>query len=208
MKLTKTHKVYAAVLGLAVAAFAADRFVLSPAPEQAADAAADYRPAAAPAAAARSHAAARPTTIPTTAPAVAVAAEESSTSGLAARMQAVAGAKQLAAAPVADAFKPDNSWVPEVVVAKPVEAAKPTGPSAETLAAKEFAQGHQLTGVMNTRGGGVAVINGKMLRPGQTIDGFRLVSVKARSAQLRRGKASVELRIQDGGAAGSVAAAK
>ena len=74
-------------------------------------------------------------------------------------------------------------------------------------AAREFLQRHRLTAVMRQTGGGVAIIDQKTVAVGQSLDGFRLVAVKERSAVLRRGQHRVELRLPEdvlqGGAAPS-----
>jgi hypothetical protein len=193
MQLTKQQKIYAAVLGLAVAAFGFDRFVLGPGEDSVEEVAAapssgrpaprrtPARPAAARGMAAQSAAA----------PAASASASASaSTSTLAARLEAVAAARKLKLDSVGDAFKPSTAWV-----GTPKQVA-PTGELVDAVA--EF-QKKKLTAVIKQGAGGFAVIDKIYLPVGQSMDGFRLVAVKDRSAILRRGNQRVELRLDESG---------
>jgi hypothetical protein len=116
---------------------------------------------------------------------------------LAARLQSVAQAQKLDLDHVADAFRPSVKWV-----------GAPRHPSTNrelTDAVKEF-QKHKLMAVMKQSGGGVAIIDKWTVGVGQTLDGFRLVAVKDRSAILRKGTQKVELKLatDDGFAGGGV----
>jgi len=193
MHLTKQQKIYAAVLGLAVSAFAFDRFVLGPgddAPEEvaAAPAGAARRPTprrtpARPAGVASAKAAAAQ------APAAGAAVPAASpTSTLSTRLEALAAAHKLKLDNVGDAFKPSPVWV---------GSPKQVAPTVEVVDAVAEFQKKKLTAVMKQNSGGIAVIDKTYLSVGQSLDGFRLVAVKDRSAILRRGNQRVELRLRD-----------
>ena len=197
MQLTTQQKIYAAVLALAVAAFAFDRWVLGP-PDGADDYAAPSassprkpaprRPAPRPVAGKEAGPGASPGQ---SAPAQG-AAVQASASALAVRLQNVAQARpvKLNLDQVNDAFRPSQSWVgaPPPPPARPVQTRD---------AAAEFKEKYRnkLTTIMKQGVGGVAVIDNVAVAVGQSIDGFRLVAVKDRSAILRRGDQKVELRL-------------
>lgn len=195
MQLTKQQKIYAAVLGLAVAAFGFDRFVLGPGDdntaEEVAAAPAAGRPAArrTPArAAAGVGANAAATATAAGVPSALTGAASASTAALSARLEAVAAAQKLKLNEVGDAFKPSPVWV---------GSPKQVAPTVEVVDAVAEFQKKKLTTVMKQGSGGIAVIDKTYLSVGQSLDGFRLVAVKDRSAILRRGNQRVELRLRD-----------
>jgi hypothetical protein len=202
MTLTKQQKIYAAVLGLAVAAFAFDRFVLGPgdspddvsatsrtAPRRPARAAA--RPAAAAAATASA-----PTATPGAVilPPGAAQGPAPSVSTLALRLHQIANppepAKPFNLENVGDAFRPS-----EILAGTTKQA--PVTVVEQRDAAKEFREKYKdkLMAVVKKGAVGAAIIDNKMVPIGQQFDGFRLVAVKDRSAVLWRGNQRVELRI-------------
>ena len=195
MQLTKQQKIYAAVLGLAVSAFAFDRFILGPgdaAPDEVAAAPASARPAprrvpAQPAVA--RDAAAAFAAAPAYAAPPGPAGAASNGAALSARLEAVAAARNLKLDAVGDAFRPSPVWV---------GSPKQIAPSGELVdAAAEFQKKRKLMAVMKQGAGGIAIIDKTYLSVGQSLDGFRLVAVKDRSAVLRRGTQRVELRLRD-----------
>ena len=205
MQLTTQQKIYAAVLALAVAAFAFDRWVLGP-PEGAEEYAAPT------ASSARKSAARRPAARPVArqngvaGPGVAAvtpempgqpapggnAAVQASAGALAVRLQNVAQARaeKLNLNQVHDAFRPSASWIG---APKPA----PVTPAEVRDAAAEFKEKYRnkLKTIIRQGVGGVAIIDNVAVAVGQSIDGFRLVAVKDRSAILRRGEQRVELRL-------------
>ena len=209
MTLTKQQKVYAAVLGLAVAAFAFDRFVLGPgdsaddvAVKGSAPQRGPRRPARPPARAAagapsvgsqRSPGTAGVILPPGAASGSASAAPGTPSAGsLAQRLSQVAnppGAAALDLEHVPDAFRPSAVLIGNT---------KPEPVTVTELhdAAKEFYEKYKdkLTMVLTNGDSGVVIIDKKRLSIGQQIDGFRLVAVKAGSAVLWRGSQRVELR--------------
>jgi len=58
-----------------------------------------------------------------------------------------------------------------------------------------FARGHQLTAVVLDGSQSYVLIDDRLLRPGQDIDGFRLVSVEDRSALFERAGTRVSLEL-------------
>jgi hypothetical protein len=179
---TKSQKISAAVLGLAVVAFGVDRWVLS-APEGAADAnsaaAAEEFVVARPAAATVASAPATNTTATVTSPAA--------TMTLASRLNALGTARRFDFEPVGDAFRAAEDWFPPEE--KPADApapaaaevsaaatpAKPVRPKIDHAAV--FTNRHTLTAVMSNKDGGQVILNGRIYVPGQQVDGFKLVTV-------------------------------
>jgi hypothetical protein len=217
MTLTKQQKIYAAVLGLAVAAFAFDRFVLGPG-----DSADDVAVKGSSAPQRGSRRPARPTVraagVSAAAPAGTVGAFGASagaaqrpagatgvilppgaaapaspaTGNLAQRLSQAAnppGGPALDLEHVPDAFRPS-------AVLTGATKAEPVTVTEQHDAAQEFYDKYKdkLTMVLKNGDGGVVIIDKKRLSIGQQIDGFRLVAVKAGSAVLWRGTQRVELR--------------
>ncbi|MDB5299746.1 MAG: hypothetical protein JWO87_1409 [Phycisphaerales bacterium] len=170
MKLNTQKAIYLGVLGLAALAFAADRWVFSPA-------AASAQPAGA--------------GITHVAPKIALAGpSQDGLAGLASlssRLTKAAEADGTDPDQVRDAFRPSAVWV-----VKAVETARGSS------AADHFRDQHHLLAVMSGTRGGIAIINGKTVRKGQTIDGFRLTSVRERSAVFENADGAVELGLPKG----------
>ncbi len=116
---------------------------------------------------------------------------------LAARLSGVARAEAISGDSVPDAFTPSDRWAPPAAVAAAPPLPNPVIPLVDRAA--EFRGRHHLTAVMSSRSGamtrGLAMVDGKTLVPGQSIDGFTLSGVKERSALFTSGTASVELRL-------------
>ena len=186
MQLTKQQKIVGAFLVVAVAALVTDRFVIGHDDDDSA-VVATARTQRTPAPAGR-----RPVARQAK-PAVAPQADADLMSGnvaaLADRLELVRASNSFNLDAVCDAFRPPAG----MVGARKVE----TVDELQT-AAKRFVERHKLGAVIRKQaGGGVAVIEDKMLSVGQSLDGFVLVAVKDRSAVLRRGNQRVELRLQD-----------
>jgi hypothetical protein len=191
MHLTKQQKIAAVFLVLAVAALVTDRFIIghddddsaalvtTRTPRQPAPAA--HRPAPRPAK-------------PAPAPEAELAC--GNVAALADRLEATRASNAFDLDAVRDAFRPPVS----MVGARKVESVDEL-----QMAAKRFVERHKLGAVIRKQsGGGVAVIEDKMLSVGQSLDGFVLVAVKDRSAVLRRGNQRVELRLQDDSGAATI----
>lgn len=183
---TKSQKISAGVLAVAVAAFGVDRFVLS-APD-----------GASPAAAASSeYAVSKGPSTPTKAvrggtatgqdgPGASLSSKTPSVT-LASRLATIGQQRRLTGLPCGDAFRPANAWLvallppsppapkPAPVVATAQPATRPAAPKIDYAAL--FIKQHTLTAVMKKKAGGMAIIDGRLYGKGQTIDGFKLVGV-------------------------------
>lgn len=169
MKLTKSHKVYLLVLGLAATGLAVDRLFLGPG--QTGPAPAQAVPSA-------------PAASPSVAPAQATAAAATTLPSVAARLAELARREDLDPASVPEAFVPPKSWT--------VQAA------AKASAAQAFAQTHRLTSIVFSAQSGSVTVGDKMITAGQVLDGFRLVSILRRSVLFEsvEGGDRVELRLE------------
>ncbi len=88
-----------------------------------------------------------------------------------------------------DAFAVPQAWR----ALREAEKTQPTKPSRRGA----FKDRRQLTAVMIVQGGGIAMIDGMAIRVGQSIDGYRLVSVGQRSAKFTSVTGTVELFLPD-----------
>jgi hypothetical protein len=175
MKLNTQKVVYLGVMGLAAVAFAADRWFFSPAAASAQTVTQSQ--------AAGSNAAGTPKT------AVAATGQDglAGLASLSQRLQAAADSDGVDVTQVKDAFRPSALWV-----------SKPEASAKGVTTADHFRSQHQLLAVMSGTRGGIAIINGKTVRRGQTIDGFRLTSVRERSAVFENTDGVVELALTKG----------
>ena len=175
MTLTKKQKWYLGVLAIALAVLAVDNLTGGEGPaESRAASAAPLQPIKAPVAVQPSQ---DKTTSPTTQPRVAMADQlDRMTSGL-----------ELAA--TVDAFAIPQSWLAaeQAKVDAQSENAPPT-----------FAERHVLTAVV-TGARGMAIVNGKSVRIGQTIEGYRLLSVDTRTARFANDRETVVLKVKPTG---------
>jgi len=202
MQLTKQQKIVGALLVLAIAAFAVDRWVIGEDDNGALASAGPSRAAAATAHRAPAPRAPRPAAV---AAAPAQPASETAfgnVAGLALRLENLRMRSESAGQPlnlnaVRDAFRPP----PTLVNVRKVE-------TVDELqdAAHRFVDRHKLAAVVRRQSGtGVAIIEDRSgvtsqsltVAVGQTLDGFTLVAVKDRLAILRRGTQRVELRLQE-----------
>lgn len=74
-------------------------------------------------------------------------------------------------------------------------ATRPITPTVDP--AVEFLASHHLKAIIVSQGKSIALINDRMLRLGEGIDGFELFAFEANSVLLRRGSQRVRLRISD-----------
>ncbi len=190
MRLSKQHKVYGAVLGLALAALAADRFVFTSAPAAAGTAeayAVTNRVAAFPAKTVA------PKQVPAKAAASAAVADDRR--AISAKLDALAQVAGFSSGGSRDAFAPPEAWVKTSLFARGIS----DGERQAQERTHKFIADHRLTAVMDGSGrNAVAVIDGKPIRPGQTLDGFKLLSVSGRDVKATfesAGGGEVELRL-------------
>lgn len=178
MKMNRERKIYAGVLGLALVALTADKLFLSPGASQAASPA-NLLVSGAPHAAPRAHVvlAAKP-------PPPVEASNPLSLAGLIQRMRQVRDQEQLDLENCPDVFHAPKSWTPQLVV--------------QSTAKQQFLARHRLVAVLKSGHGGLAVLDGgdrKSVRPGQMVDGFRLVRLGEQTATFESKEGAVDLQI-------------
>lgn len=159
-----TKVIYGAILGLAAAAFAVDRWVIG------------HNTEAAPAetdsvavATAQPREAVTPST--SSAPAQAAALRTS----LASRLAAAVETRKITLAAVNDVFAAPAAWSEEKVRAAAAKTPK-KDPAAE------FRTRHKLDAIMKTTHGGVAIVDGKSVRVGEKLEGLKLLAIDAQTA--------------------------
>jgi hypothetical protein len=208
MPLKKKHKIYAAVVGLGLAALAVDRGVFGGGPDSshaspgaAAPGAKSDTDAEGPAAqAAGSGGGAAPAPKPVTAADPRATAEIPSISALAGRLDDLVARQHWMLDDVSDAFVPPASWARKPQPATPVEPTVST-PAPKRLPppvplGERFVQEHHLTALMAGGGGGFAVVDGQTVRLGAVVEGFRLIDVRQRSTIWAQGAERVELTLE------------
>jgi hypothetical protein len=107
------------------------------------------------------------------------------------RLKALATGEDLDPARVREAFAPSDEWL--AVLSAPKVAA----PLPQADLPAEFTRKHKLTSVLLAGSAGCAVVDGKIVRIGQELDGFRLVSLEPDCAvfQAAQGPVSVTLSL-------------
>ncbi len=177
MTLTKSQRVYVAIMVIAVVALLIDRTLLQP--EQAtAGAAAALQYAISPSTRSPDD----PGSPPSEGPAPRQVA-------IARKLEQIAEQRGLDPTGVIDAFRPSPMWL-QLGEAQ-VDPAQPE------LLAERFRKTHTLTAVMGSGDKGWAIVDGRTLFIGQVLDGFTLVSVGQRSAILESGDTRVQLTLPD-----------
>jgi hypothetical protein len=178
MKVTSQQKVLGAVLIVGAIALTADRLVFlnRTASAETAPAASEYAMPAAPTATAGT-AASAPKAPVTGAAALSVA-------------QRLRDAAKNAPQSDGDAFTFPQSW-------RQAEPAAAAPDNAATLAAEQFKSAHRLTGVLTANGRAVAMIDGRIVPVGQSIDGYRLIEISHRSATFELGHSQITLMMAE-----------
>jgi hypothetical protein len=77
-----------------------------------------------------------------------------------------------------DAFSPSKAWI---------------GGSQPVV--DDFKTTHKLTAVMTSHSGGGAIVNGQLIKLGQTLDGFTLTTINSRTVEFVKGSTKVELSV-------------
>src|SRR6185436_15678683 len=103
----------------------------------------------------------------------------------------------------ADAFRPCDNWLAQAEPAKAADDPTPTpdnAPAPEPVVkkvdhAEVFRSQHTLNAVMTKQRGGMAIVNGKLYAPGQSVDGFKLVKVGETEATFTGKDTTVTLRL-------------
>ncbi len=179
MALSTRQKTLAIVLGLGMCFLVIERLFLSDSdsnPRQAGAAVATHAPAGS-----------------LLMPAIRSLADTDSTlldDSLATRLDSLASSHGVNPLAANDAFCPSSQWLADL---------RPDGPaSSDEVRAQKFAENHQLQAVVLVSEGGSVIVNGKPVTVGQTLDGFRLLSVGNHSAAFVCNKAKVTLRMDAG----------
>jgi hypothetical protein len=192
MHLSTQRKISFGTLALAVVAFATDRLVFTPA-------GAEGQPPQ-PAALVHTSGPANPSSART---AEATPASQEADARLAAlsvvaqRLQRAAHDGGLNAAQAPDAFEP-ASWI------GPAPAKVNAAPDAGAILGR-FRQRHKVLAVMKSGRGAMALVDGRTLRRGQVIDGFKLTQVRERSVVFESSDGQVELFVAGATAVGDAA---
>jgi hypothetical protein len=166
MPIQKKHKIYAALVAAALVAWVIDAMFFGPSESSTPS-------AAAAATVARPNAESAPAAVPPSARPEAF--QEHVTQWLGAQLRAWSEKNPDAIDQVHDMFSTPASWVSQ----RPV----PT-PPAPGKVAEDFQREHHLTAVVLGASGGSAVIDGRLLRVGQTVGGCRLTAVSSGCADL------------------------
>jgi hypothetical protein len=78
-----------------------------------------------------------------------------------------------------DSFSPSNAWI---------------GGGAQPVV-DDFKTTHKLTAVMTSHSGGGAIVNGQLIKLGQTLDGFTLTTINSRTVEFVKGGTKIELSL-------------
>jgi hypothetical protein len=170
MKVTKQQKVYAGLLVLGLIALVLDRCVFTPASADASDQASDLLIAKPAQSRKDSPAPTRKAT--TTAPAG---------NPVALKLTELSESMHLPGTAVKDAFCPAPAWAGE-------------GKSNVGGEVRSFEQTHTLIGVMFSGGSAAAMVDGTLVRVGQSIDGYKLISVSKGKAIFQSGQITAILQ--------------
>ena len=111
---------------------------------------------------------------------------------LATRLDTLRGAMDLDFSATKDAFRPSESWLSDLRPEAPVAT------SSTEVRVLGFGRRHELKAIVNGSGqDGSAFIDDRFVRVGQTIDGFRLVKIGYRMAVLESNGEQVVLRLKE-----------
>ena len=167
MKVTKQQRVYFGLLAIGLVALAVDRLTFSPSSAEASESPELLLVAkpAGPAGAAANVSSKAITTF--------------ATNPVAQKLVALSESMHLTGTPTKDAFSPSLAW-----------SGKPTVALIDT---KSFEATHSLEGVMVSGRHPAAMIAGKLVSVGESIDGYKLVSVADGAATLQSGETLVKL---------------
>jgi hypothetical protein len=178
MKLTKSKIAMLALLGVAVVGLLVDRVFLTSSTTAPQAANASNREPALP--------------VPLTVVTPTMSVSSTSTAHIAARLRHAGEKTSMDPAALKDAFVPAESWLAKPEQGTPV--ALTTTPVVDS--GDRFVRDHKLTSVLIDAGGGIAVVNGKVLRVGQEIDGYRLVRLAPGTAEFESGPGGSRIQLQ------------
>jgi hypothetical protein len=170
MKVTKSQRVYFGLLVVGLAALGVDRFALTPPTALGADDAQSLLVKPADASAGVSDATPLPTAV------------SIQSNPIADKLKQLNDSIPAPKGEIRDAFTPGAAWTGTVA----------GGVSGSTAT---FSQTHHLTGVLVCGRSGQAMVDGKDVLVGQTLDGFKLIAVKPGMAVFAAGDLQTTLRI-------------
>jgi hypothetical protein len=200
---TKSQKISAAVLGLAVTAFGVDRFVLDSG--KAAGRTEDVivaRPSGAKTSSGSDKSAVKSVALVNSA-----GSAKSNGTTLASRLAALADTRKYDVEFAGDAFLPSDEWLAVYNAAKGPQTQAPTSQASVPAAgesektprkidyAGNFRSTHKLSAVMTRRGKALAIVDGRLYAAGQTLDGFTLTKVGLTDATFEGRGTSVTLML-------------
>ncbi len=174
MTLTKSQRVYVAIMVVAVVTLLIDRTLLQPEPAQAATLQYAVPPSA---------------RDPVDLEAPRSEGPAPRQVAIARKLEQIAEQRSLDPIGVIDAFRPSPMWIQF--------AEAPVGPEQAESLVERFMKAHTLAAVMGSGVEGGAIVDGRTLFIGQVLDGFTLVSLGQRSAILESGDARVVLALPD-----------
>ena len=184
MRLTRERTIILSVLGVAVAALLLDQLLGGPSVTGPSAAAADTGEAEPTAAVADGTEAAAPVLPPSGDPLA------SNAGSVTQQLEYFRQSQQLTLANIGDAFHPGQEWL-----AAQQETEAETAENLPQYAADLFAREHSLSAVMKGSQGGYAIIDGRIVRLGDHLDGFRLVSVSDNAVIMAAKDARVVLKL-------------
>lgn len=187
MSLSRQHYAYVGMLVLAVAAFLADRLLLGAGTPGPNPAAASTRTAPE-----SQEAGSRPQAAGTAAGPFPQPAACRPQPPWVERLAALAKARGADPAASRDAFALQEPWRSQLKKPAPEALPEPPPPSAPPAV---FADKHKLTAVMMTGKGGSAIVDGRMLRMGQEIGGYKLIGLKPGRAVFQAGDGGEEVEL-------------
>ena len=181
MNLTKSQKVYVAILAAAIGAFLVDRFVLGGEGQvkqaSAAEAAAIDRPLS-----------------------IASTSDETKGPFIAARLDLLKTTHPASLRRIRDAFAPSAAWQ-ETLRPTQVRTDLPepvSNATSQPSRVSQFEAAHQLKSILHLDDGGVALVGNKVIGIGQTLDGFELIELTEDAAVFDLQGQRAELRLAEG----------
>ena len=197
-KLTKSQRVYLALLIVAIVAFTVDTLFLRGEGRVQQASAEALTPAI------------EPLSPPPVEPILTV---EAAPIGAGDFVEALKACESVDIAEVREAFVPSEEWLKALAPPPPpppdsggpdvaVVPGEPTPPDAQEealaiLRARQFAKTHNLMSIIRTSDGGTALVDGQVVQVGRKLDGFTLVELTERGAVFEADGKQIELRLSE-----------
>ncbi len=179
MKLSYERKVYLAVLGLGLVAFATDRLLLAPGSARAAEGATAGSRGATVVSDVR-----KPVTIK------AAAVKPASGPSFAIRLAAASESRDVVAEKVRDVFIPGPAWG--------IRIAAPATDERAPMTAEAFAEAYRPQLIFRTTGRAIVKVGSRQCRVGDSVDGWMLAAIGRRTAAFTSGSVSLQVPLGDG----------